>query len=133
MNINIPTILLLAVVAVASALFGAWAAIPLLALVFIIGSVAVAMLTATVCDDNALGRGSTAYQVAAVLVMNSMQASLSSNGRRDMAFLGASARETQLLERLRRSPAYSFLSLTVSVLGPVPVYPGYLVLTACGR
>ena len=132
MKINIQTILLLAAAGVVSYLYGAVAMVLLLAAVFIIGLISVANLAATVCSDPALGSGSTAYQIAAMLVMNVMQSSFS-GGRADVAFLGATARETQLLERLRRSPAYGALSTTVSLLGPVPVFPGYLILSTLGR
>lgn len=132
MKINTQTVLLLVAAGAVSYLFGGWAAILLVAAVLLIGLFSVANLVATVCSDPALGYGSTAYEIAAMLVMNVMQSSFS-GGRADVAFLGATARETQLLERLRRSPAYGALSITVSLLGPVPVFPGYLILTTLGR
>lgn len=129
---NIPTVLLLLVVAGTSFAFGGWAAIALVLVVFVIGLVPVALLAQTVCSDRALGHGSTAFQVTAMLVANVMQSGFA-GGPRDVAFLGATARETQLLERLRRSPAYTLLSNTVSILGPLPVFPGYLTVSALGR
>lgn len=129
---NTPTVLLLLAIACASWFFGPVVAVLLVVVVFVIGLVPVALLAQTVCSDRALGYGSTAFQVTAMLVANVMQSSLA-GGRHDVAFLGATARETQLLERLRRSQAYSLLSNTVSMLGPVPVFPGYLIVSALGR
>lgn len=133
MNITIPTIVPLAVAALVSFAFGPVAALIVVAVLFVVGLVASLWLTAIVCSDDSLGSGSTGKQVAAMLIMNAMQTSLGTDGRCDVAFLGASARETQLLERLRRSPAYSFLSNTVSVIGPIPVFPGYLIVSAMTR
>lgn len=128
MKNHTPTILLLAAVGIVSYLFGIWAGSLLVLAVLLIGWIAVFNLDATVSNDPALGSGSTAHEISAMLVMSVMQAS-GNGGHADVAFLGATNRETQLLERLRRSSAYHALVRTVSLLGPVPVFPGYLILT----